>query len=407
MASYMNMQAAIDAGTTNMTAVRNNSANDDGSDTIATGITWFYFNSVQVSNLYVSGNSWLGFGTSAEQLKVNRRDAKVYYEYTETGTIGLQRFFKLRWCGFSIYSQTADAYKQEYDVFLLDDGRIYLRWYSVPTNNLDGVNSLVCASETLSFTPSGGVVGEWIFTPANPATGTGWAVTAGRPVIVSNYKSSGTAVYATTAFQSITKCRAGTAGISWKEDKPAGTSIGVSVALSAAAPLDSDYVACVNEGKLALLDGADMSGKTLYVKVALSTGDKTITPSFSRLHIVAEDISVQDFVSNERLGIYKVYCDLANQFKGVEVVNKRNTRLRFASGEVVPPFSVHMFVAGQSAYIDGGYKYEKAKLEFMLAANDKCDVPILWTAINTGSVYEQVAFNFSLNAVDNASVVLT
>ena len=47
MASYTSLQAAINAGITNMTATRNNSANDDSTDTIATGITWFYFNSVQ------------------------------------------------------------------------------------------------------------------------------------------------------------------------------------------------------------------------------------------------------------------------------------------------------------------------------------------------------------------------
>ena len=87
MATYTSLQAAIDAGTTNMTAVRNNSGNDDGTDTVATGITWFYFSSTQVTNLYVSGNSWIGFGASVEQLKVNRRDAIVRYEWTETGPI--------------------------------------------------------------------------------------------------------------------------------------------------------------------------------------------------------------------------------------------------------------------------------------------------------------------------------
>ena len=70
MANYVNLQAAIDAGTTNMAVNpnRNNVKNDDGTDTIASGITWFYFNSVQVTNLYASGNSWIGFGASSEQL---------------------------------------------------------------------------------------------------------------------------------------------------------------------------------------------------------------------------------------------------------------------------------------------------------------------------------------------------
>ena len=358
MANYMNIQAAIDAGVTNMTVVRNNVANDDSTDTIATDITWFYYNSVQVTNLYVSGNTWIGFGASAEHLKVNRRDAKVYYEYTEAGVIGLTRYFKLRWCGYSAYSSTADSYKHEYDVFLLDDGRIYLNWYDVPTSSFNGTNALVCGSATTSFVAAAGTAGEWIFTPSNAANGTGWSVETGRPDISVDYKPSGAAVYATTGFQSITDCQTDTAIISWNEDKPTGTSVTVSYALTASTPSAEGFTAVTNGAAITALNGADFSGKTLYIKVALATTDGEVTPSFFNLSMTAEDVMVQNFVSTRQTGVYKVYCDIADRLRGITVMNKKTSLLRFASGEKVPGFSTHMFIAGQDMMDSFGYMYE-------------------------------------------------
>ena len=287
MANYVNLQAAIDAGIANMTVNpnRNNVKNDDGTDTIATGITWFYFNSVQVANLYVSGNSWVGFGASLEQLKVNRRDAAVWYEYTETGTIGTYRFLKLRWVGYSTYSATSDANLQQYDVFLLDNGQIYLNWYDVPTSSFNGVNALVCGSNTTSFSATAGTAGEYTFTPSDPATGTGWSVASGRPVLVVNHKTSGSAIYTATG---VTVYIA-ESSISWAESKPTGTTLAVSIST------DGTNYSPVTNGSAILATGTVLSKATLYIKVEMATTDVTITPTLSNFAISLQ--SVEDTYS--------------------------------------------------------------------------------------------------------------
>ena len=277
MATYTSLQAAIDAGTTNMTAVRNNSGNDDGTDTVATGITWFYFNSTQVTNLYVSGNSWIGFGASSEQLKVNRRDAKVLYEWTETGTIGANKFFKLRWCGYSMYNQTVDSYAQQYDVFLFDNGQIFLNFYDVPTSNFDGTNALVCGSTTVSFSPTAGTAGEWTFTPTDAAAGTGWSVATGRPNIVANHKTSGSSVYTVSGITGM----AASSTLVWTEDKPAGTSVSVSVSTDGVS-----YSAVTNGGQF--LPPGSYNNVTAYIKVELATTDAMLTPTISGLHFILQ-----------------------------------------------------------------------------------------------------------------------
>ena len=275
--AYTSLQAAIDAGTTNMKAVRNNSGNDDSTDTVATGITWFYFNSKQVTNLYVSGNSWIGFGASIEQLKVNRRDATVYYEYTETGTIGTNKFFKLRWRGYSECGQTTSAYAQQFDVFLLDNGQIYLNWFKVPTSSFDGTKALVCGSTTTSFTATAGTAGEWTFTPTNVAAGTGWSVATGRPNIVVNYKTSGSSVYTVSGITGM----AASSTIKWTEDKPSGTSVAISVSTDG-----SNYSPATNGGQF--MPPGTYNNATVYIKVELATTDATLTPTVSSLYFALQ-----------------------------------------------------------------------------------------------------------------------
>ena len=94
--NYNSIQSILDAGTTNMTAIRDNIRNDDGTDTL-TGVDWFKFNGVVASTIYVSGNTWFGFGANTNQLNLNRRDTVVLYEYREEGTLfELYRFLKIR-----------------------------------------------------------------------------------------------------------------------------------------------------------------------------------------------------------------------------------------------------------------------------------------------------------------------
>lgn len=151
--NYNSVQEILDAGITNMEVIRNNSRNDDGNDTLI-GVDWFTFNNIVAKNITVSGNSWLGFGATSEQLRVNRRDAASYFIYREEGTLfEYYKFLKIRWSGYSYYGQTGDSYKQEYDVILWDTGAISLHMTKIPTTNNDGVYSL-SDSTSYSYTVS-------------------------------------------------------------------------------------------------------------------------------------------------------------------------------------------------------------------------------------------------------------
>lgn len=259
-----------------MTVVRNNSVNDNSVDTIATGIDWFYFNSVQVTNLYVSGNSFIGFGANVEHLKVNRRDCKVRYEYTEVGTIGSTKFFKLRWGGNSHYSATDDASAMWYDVFLLDNGQIYLNWYDVPTSYFDGVKALVCGSETVSFSATAGVAGEYTFTPTSPSAGTGWSVSNGRPTVVVNHKPNGNAIYQISGISGT----AAKSSLSWTQSVPEGTSLSVFTSR------DGISWTPISNGGSPFSSGAALSNADLYIKIEMATTVITSTPKISNLRLL-------------------------------------------------------------------------------------------------------------------------
>lgn len=151
--NYNSINEILSAGTTNMTVIRNNTKNDDNTDTI-TGVSWFTFNGVVASNIYASGNSFIGFGSSSEHLKVNRRDGAVYSIYREEGTLyNYYKFIKIRWDGYSYYNKTTSDYKITYDVILWDTGDISLHMINIPTSYNTGTYSLVAGS-TYSYTVS-------------------------------------------------------------------------------------------------------------------------------------------------------------------------------------------------------------------------------------------------------------
>lgn len=143
--------------TDNMTVIRNNSLNDDGVDTIA-GVDWFKYNGQTASTLYVSGNSWVGIGDNAEQLKIVRRDADLMTLRREEGTLwGTYRFLRIRWEGYSVHNNRTDATRLVWDVVLFDTGEICVRFETVPTNsNYLAASSLVVGGSTIEFVPLSG-----------------------------------------------------------------------------------------------------------------------------------------------------------------------------------------------------------------------------------------------------------
>lgn len=151
--NYNSIEEILSSGITNMEVIRDNSKQDDGTDTI-TGVDWFTYNGTVASSIYVNGNSFIGFGSNSEHLKVNRRDGAMYSLYREEGTLyNYYKFLKIRWKGYSAYNNTSSSYALEYDVILWDTGDISLHMISIPTSYNTGTYSLV-ASSTYSYTAS-------------------------------------------------------------------------------------------------------------------------------------------------------------------------------------------------------------------------------------------------------------
>lgn len=283
MANYSRLQEAIDAGITNMTVLRNNSAQDDGTDTYSSDVDWFYFNSILVTNLYVSGNSWIGFGSNNEHLKVNRRDTKMYYFYKEVGVIGVTKFLKLRWCGYSAYNYTGDSYAQQFDVFIFDNGQIFLNFYKVPNANLSGTNSLTCGSSSVYYAPDSGTPCKFTFIPNDPAKGTGWSVIPGEPELIMNYKTNGSVEYQVTG---INIPQVSLSSIEWDEVVPEGTSLRVLTKID-----NESYSECTNGGLVqGIEEGRKLENSTLHIKVELSTGIVTNTPILKSMNIKIHNV---------------------------------------------------------------------------------------------------------------------
>ena len=144
MADYTSILDIV-VGVSNATQIRTNSKGDDATDTI-TGVDWFSYNGTVCNNIYANGNGWIGFGSSSEHLKVNRRDQAMWNLWREEGTFSTRfnsyRFLRIRWNGYTAYSSTSDSAKLTFDVLLFDTGDIMLYISDVPTDNYSGTFAL-------------------------------------------------------------------------------------------------------------------------------------------------------------------------------------------------------------------------------------------------------------------------
>lgn len=145
--------------TDGMTNIRN-SANDDGTDSIA-GAGWFKFNGATASTVYVSGNHWIGFGTSSQQLNVCNRDGKCYSLYRQEGQLSDgTKFLKIRWEGYTVYNSTSSSCRLIFELFLLENNDIYLNVVQTPTSSsYFGTSQLVCNGKTVPYSVCDGTGG--------------------------------------------------------------------------------------------------------------------------------------------------------------------------------------------------------------------------------------------------------
>lgn len=162
--------------TVGMEVLVNNTKEDDNT-IIIQGVDWFAYNNVPITNLYASGNHWIGIGSNAEHLKVCRRDGAMYNLYRQEGLLyDYYHFLKIRWEGYTYYSSTSDAYALKYEFFLFDTGDMFLNVIQTPTNSgYIGTSQLICGSNTYSLEIPSNSTPMITFTHQDD-TGSTWAV---------------------------------------------------------------------------------------------------------------------------------------------------------------------------------------------------------------------------------------
>ena len=129
---------------------------------------------------------------------------------------------------------------------------------------------------------------------------------------------------------------------------------------------------------------------------------------FSESIIVYDSVQISvTAVEKVSASVCKVYANIANLPHGVTVINKKTSKLKFSSGENVPSFSIHMFIAGQVAYIDGGYYCEKSAYDMDGVAANENNAFDFYSAIDGGSVVETATFALIGSAVETPTITLT
>lgn len=276
MANYTSLDQLLDT-TEGMTVLRNNVKNDDGVDTIV-GVDWFTFNNIAATTIYASGNSWFGFGESAEHLRVSRRDAAMYYLYRQEGIIGTRRFLKIRWSGYATYSGT--TYPLTYEVFLFDTGDIYLNFIVVPSSSSYlGTNQLICNGVTYPYSVTASTPVEYCFYSQDD-NGVTWAVAKERYTKYIEYVSSGASVHHILNINSPDNVAS---SIFWQENTPEGTTVTVSTSLD-----NDSFVGVVNNGPI-VEPGTDVN--ELWIKVEMTTTDSRVTPSLSNMRLTLQNVN--------------------------------------------------------------------------------------------------------------------
>lgn len=178
MANYYSLEELL-SSTENLVQLVTNVGHDDNTMTFL-GVDWFHFNGVVADKIYVNGNSWFGFGKASEQLRVCRRDTKMWNFWREEGTLFHHyRFLRLKWDGYAHYSSTSADLRLCYEVFLFETGDIFLNVLQAPRNSSYlGTSQLVCAGGTKSFSVASGGDTQVTFTHLDE-TGSNYEVADG------------------------------------------------------------------------------------------------------------------------------------------------------------------------------------------------------------------------------------
>lgn len=91
------------------------------------GASWYHYTGNAVNKLYINGKGYIGFGADVEHLKMFWAKAanNINDVYRQEGVLDTgAKFLKLKLKG--IYNHYYDKYAYEYEVFLFDDGNIFV-----------------------------------------------------------------------------------------------------------------------------------------------------------------------------------------------------------------------------------------------------------------------------------------
>ena len=160
-------------GTTYM-MIQVHSGQSDGLQLSVGCLPWSY-NGTSYSSLIVSGDSWIGLGGATEHIKLNRRDAAVWYIYKQLGKVLINgnevRFTKIRWEGHAYYSSPATANDLLiWDLYLFSTGDAMIHLVNKPTSYWDGSFSFF--GQAFTFNETGDLRSFY----RQNAEGTSWTV---------------------------------------------------------------------------------------------------------------------------------------------------------------------------------------------------------------------------------------
>lgn len=111
----------------------------------------FFYNGVNCrSTIYSSGNSWIGFSGSTEQLKINRRDAGADNIYYINETVNDKPTFRIRWEGHQSYSAwgTLDLV---WELIIFNDSAMVLVIEKIPNTGTNSFENPTIGTTTLTL----------------------------------------------------------------------------------------------------------------------------------------------------------------------------------------------------------------------------------------------------------------
>lgn len=121
--------------------------NDDGVFNVSVNFD-FAFNGSNINVLYISSNSYFGFGENREHIKICRRDGCSTSIYKQYGQVLDLEFLKIRFEGYSVYNSRIEENRIVYELFIMSNNDMFLNIIKIPSSNYKGVSQIVCNDVT-------------------------------------------------------------------------------------------------------------------------------------------------------------------------------------------------------------------------------------------------------------------